>query len=65
MQIMSALPAGDVKVLKDTWSDHERLIVKERYVVWKKAQTIARNREEALELYCAFLGLRVESSAST
>jgi len=65
MQIMSALPAGDVKVLKDTWSDHEWLIMKERYVVWKKARAIARSKEDALALYSAFLGLKVESSAST
>src|SRR5260370_23248817 len=41
------------------------ICMKERYAVWKKAQTIARSREDALALYRAFLGLRVESSAST
>ncbi len=31
--------------------------MKEHYAVWKKAQTSAHSREDALTLYCTLLGL--------
>jgi hypothetical protein len=34
--------------------------MKERYALWKKAQAIARSREDALALYRTFLGLDTE-----
>ena len=54
---------GNADLLMDPQSAREAAIAlrvqsKERYVVWKKAQAIARSREDALALYRAFLGLR-------